>query len=88
MISTIVYRLRRLGWAVVSPESACAAWRCPKPRLGISVWCRVHTDEILDDRQSAAVHLGLARLRGERPRNVIPIVRAETPPYDWEREGI
>lgn len=43
-------------------RTACQATRCPNRRLGISIWCRQHTDEILEDRQSPEVLAGLARL--------------------------
>jgi hypothetical protein len=42
---------------------ACQATRCPHRRLGISIWCRQHTDEILEDRQSVEVVAGLDQLR-------------------------
>jgi hypothetical protein len=46
----LTYPLRRLGWWLRSPEPACLHYRCPRPRVGLSKWCRQHTDEILERR--------------------------------------
>jgi hypothetical protein len=42
------YPLRRLWWWLHTPESSCHIVYCPRPRLGVSRYCRTHTDEVLE----------------------------------------
>lgn len=44
------YPIRRIWYRTLYPEQACRAKWCARPRLGISVWCREHTDDILEGR--------------------------------------
>lgn len=41
------YPLRRFAWWFRTPEIRCDYRLCAAPRVGVSRWCRVHTDRIL-----------------------------------------
>lgn len=48
------YHLRRFVIVLARYDHiACTVPTCPEPQVGISVWCREHTDQILEHRQSA-----------------------------------
>lgn len=43
----VAYQLR-LAWASwFSPYCTCHHRQCAKPQVGLSIWCREHTDMIL-----------------------------------------
>ena len=46
------YALRRFVLWLGSPGVACTVQQCPENRVGFSVWCREHTDQILQHRHS------------------------------------
>ncbi len=47
-MSVLTYPFRLLFWAFASPNVTCKAKWCARPQVGFSVWCRFHTDEILN----------------------------------------
>ena len=50
LVRGLTYPLRRFGWWLRDPETACRARYCARPIVGFSVWCRQHTDHILEGR--------------------------------------
>lgn len=44
------YPARRLLWWICTPACACRYPYCARPVVGLSVWCRRHTDDILSGR--------------------------------------
>lgn len=58
--------MRRLRYTIRRWQEgglACHVPECPGATVGASIWCRIHTDEIVAGRQSPEVHAALARLR-------------------------
>lgn len=43
----ITYPIRRLWWSLLDWEASCDRADCARPRLGISRYCRTHTNEAL-----------------------------------------
>lgn len=43
----LTYPFRRFGRWLRDPSMACRYRLCPEPQVGLSVWCREHTDRIL-----------------------------------------
>lgn len=45
------YPFRRARWWIASAESSCNVRWCARPTVGLSRYCRSHTDEILARRK-------------------------------------
>ncbi len=50
-MAMLTYPLKRLFWFIWSPEPACDERWCAKPVVGFSIFCRQHTDEIVNPKE-------------------------------------
>lgn len=49
-MTLFAYLARALWTSIVFGKPCCRATWCGRPLVGVSVWCREHTDRILEDR--------------------------------------